>query len=267
MSKDLVEQQSQALAIADEVYGDVVIGAGMEGVSIADIGIPFLRILQALSPQVKKGPARIDGAEEGDIYNTVTQEVAKAETGVLVIPCGYKKEWIEWVPRESGGGLVQVHKSEAILSQTVKGGERGTKDVLPNGNEIVTTAYHSVLVLGGDGETSKAVISMSSTQLKKSRAWNGKMSGKKLVIGGNKVPAPTFAYVYRLTTVLEERDGNSWGNWEISDAGPVSVRDVALEAKSFYLALRAGEVDIPSAAHDEVTERTAATASDDSIPF
>ena len=61
---------------------------GFEEVTSSDIQIPFLRIIQALSPQIKKTDSEfIEGASQGDIFNTVTQEVYKADEGVLVVPC------------------------------------------------------------------------------------------------------------------------------------------------------------------------------------
>ena len=46
------------------------IGSGFEEVTSSDIQIPFLRIIQALSPQLKKSDAGfIQGASSGDIFN------------------------------------------------------------------------------------------------------------------------------------------------------------------------------------------------------
>jgi len=54
-------------------------GAGLENFTTDDMQIPFIRILQALSPQLNKQDSMyIKGAEQGDIFNTVTQEVYKA---------------------------------------------------------------------------------------------------------------------------------------------------------------------------------------------
>ena len=62
-------------------------GMGLEDVSTTDMQIPFLRIIQALSPQLKKSdPAFIEGASQGDIFNTVTNKVWGADEGVSVLP-------------------------------------------------------------------------------------------------------------------------------------------------------------------------------------
>ena len=59
------------------------IGSGFEEVTSSDIQIPFLRIIQALSPQLKKSDAGfIQGASSGDIFNTVTKKTWAGEKGV-----------------------------------------------------------------------------------------------------------------------------------------------------------------------------------------
>jgi hypothetical protein len=51
-------------------------GAGLENFTTEDMQIPFIRILQALSPQLnKQDPLYIKGAEQGDIFNTVSGEI------------------------------------------------------------------------------------------------------------------------------------------------------------------------------------------------
>lgn len=265
MSKDLEVKKSAELAVFDaELYGDVL-GAGLEGVSSADVAIPYLTILQALSPQYKKGPQRIEGTEEGDIYNTLTRRVVRGETGVQVIPCAYQKRFVEWIPRNSGGGFVASHTDASILNQTHKGGERGTKDVLPTGNEIVTTAYHYSIIVSEDGDIERVVIAMTSTQLKKSRSWNAKMMAvRPWVVKGQRVVPPIFAHSYRLTTTQDpEKNGQTWFGWVIGDAVPVVDRDIAQIAKSFYQAISGGDVAVKPI--QDVDGESA--VSRDAIPF
>ena len=65
-------------------------GVGFEGVTSSDLQIPFLRILQAMSPQLKKSsPAFLEGAKMGDIFNTVTNKLWTGDEGAvrLALPC------------------------------------------------------------------------------------------------------------------------------------------------------------------------------------
>ena len=56
--------------------------------------IPFIGIIQALSPQLQKDdPLYIKGAEQGDIFNTVTQEIYKADEGFLLFLVSSKRSF------------------------------------------------------------------------------------------------------------------------------------------------------------------------------
>ena len=80
-----------------------------------------MKILQALSPEVNKREGKyIENAAAGDITNTVTKELYTEEQGCVVIPVAYKRMFLEWQPRESGGGLIKQHTDASILSQTKK---------------------------------------------------------------------------------------------------------------------------------------------------
>ena len=102
MAKEIVEKQNTQVAMSG--FEDVTV-TGFAEVSAEDMSIPFLRILDKGSPQVnKRDGAYVEGAEPGMIYNTVANEVYDGEVGVTVIPCYFNRRFIEWKPRESGGG-------------------------------------------------------------------------------------------------------------------------------------------------------------------
>ena len=57
--------------LMDDLYAGA--GQGMENITSEDMQIPFMRILQPLSPQLIKTDSKfIKGASAGDIFNTVT---------------------------------------------------------------------------------------------------------------------------------------------------------------------------------------------------
>lgn len=210
---NLTVAEQQALALQATFATDS--GAGFEEASASAFAIPFLQILQSGSPQCKKSDgAYIKGAEEGMLYNTVTQELFSGDTGILVIPCHYTNRFIEWKLRESGGGFVAEH-----LPGTTDPTEKDDKgrDILPNSNVLVDTRNHYVMVKDAEGMLSPALITMSSTQLKKSRQWMSKMQGIKVKdAGGNFVTAPMSSRRYRITTVPESNDKGSWFGFAIA---------------------------------------------------
>ena len=71
----------------------------------SELQIPFIRLIQAMSPQLSKKKAEyIEGASQGDAFNTVTKERWDGETGLTVVPCYETTKYPEFVARESGGG-------------------------------------------------------------------------------------------------------------------------------------------------------------------
>ena len=111
MSENQVTKTSKkAVAIPKELLGSFMedAGAGTENISADDMKIPFIRIIQPTSPEVKKKDEKyIEGAQAGHMFNTVTRQIWEDE--VIVIPCGYIKKYLEFVPREKGGGFQGEH--------------------------------------------------------------------------------------------------------------------------------------------------------------
>jgi hypothetical protein len=217
---------------------------GFENVTATDMAIPFITILQALSPQVKRGDQQIEDANEGDIFNTVTGTLYAGDEGIFFIPATFKKAVVEWKPRDEGGGFVAQYDdlSEAPNAQKDANGRL----VTPEGNVLVDTAYHyGLLVDPVTGEYSPVVISMTSTQLKKSRKWNTLMSNLKLTkADGTKFTPPMFGYMYKLTTIPEENASGSWSGWEIELYGQTHSIDLYHAAKLFAENINKGLVKV-----------------------
>ena len=188
--------------------------SGLENVSSEDLAIPFLRIVQAMSPQVNARDGKhIAGCEQGDIFNTVDNTLYKGAEGVTVVPVAYKRNFLEWLPERKG--LAAVHDTSEILSKVVRS-DKG-QDYLENGNLLATTANHYVLILDGQGGFNQAIIAFGGSQLKKSKKWNSIMSGLKIrTKDGNVFTPPTFSHKYTLTTVVEQNDQGSWYGWDVA---------------------------------------------------
>ena len=233
-----------------------------------DIAIPYINILQTTSPQLNPSKAEhVEGAKVGQFYNTVSQEVSDS---LKVIPVLYQLRYVEWKPRESGGGFVEAHDADSGILSKTKRDQLTSKDVLENGNYIATTAYHYVLVQGADGNWSQAVISMTSTQLKKSRRWNSLMLTQKVQGPSGSFTPPTYAMIYNLTTVSESNDRGSWFGYQLEKAGQVEDADIYNEAKSFSTAASRGDVEAkPIVEGEPVKEAPQSNSkeSDEDIPF
>ena len=231
----VTEKKNGALATFD-MEADAQQGA--QNIAQEDLALPFLKILGQLSPEVNKRDGKyVEGAEPGKIINTVTNELFDS---INVIPCHYKRQYIEWQDRgTSTGAPVAIHEASSdIISQTTRG--KDYKDRLPNGNYLDNTANHFVLVLGKSPST--ALISMKSTQLKISRKWNSMMSGIKMK-GKNGLFTPaSFSHIYRLKTTQMSNDKGTWFGWEVSKIGPVTDQSLYGQAKTFSENISKGTV-------------------------
>lgn len=217
---------------------------GLENINQEDLGIPFLTIIQKGSPQFDKDHAdyatkKIDGCNVGDIINTVANSVVCSEGDDLdFVPCTFQKLFMEWKPRNAGGGIVKAHTDASILNECQRN-EKG-QDVLRSGNIIVTTAYFYGIMLI-DGQRVPCIIGLSSTQLKKSKQWLNMITTLKMTSpGGQRYTPPMFSHIYKLSTTSEKNDLGTWRGWVIK-VGPV-VTDPVLIAESMKYALNATKV-------------------------
>ena len=210
---------------------------GAQNISQEDLALPFLKILGQLSPEVNKRDGKyVDGAEPGKIINTVTNELYD---DIDVIPCHYKRQYIEWQDRgTSSGAPVAIHEADSdIVSTTTR--DKSYKDRLPNGNYLENTANHFVLLCGKNPQT--ALLSMKSTQLKVSRKWNSMMMGIKMQGKNGLFTPPTYSHIYNLKTVQMSNDKGTWFGWDVSKKGPVEQEDLYGMAKNFALSVGKGE--------------------------
>ena len=254
--------KAKGTAVSADLMDDIFESAG-EGASFdsSEMQIPFVRLVQALSPQInKKKPEYIDGVSQGDAFNTVTKEYWDGEKGLTVIPCFQSTKYLEFVPRESGGGFQGEIQPDSPLLQQAK--RNGAKEILPNGNELVKSDQHFCLILAEDGSSQPAIIDMKSTQLKVSRNWKTMIAMQKAdhPTKGRVTPA-VFATKWKLTSVEQTNDRGTFANWSVAKVGLIDSRDLLQEAKTFRASIAAGEVKATP------EESSSSSVNGDDIPF
>lgn len=214
-------------------------GAGFEEASRDAYAIPFLRVLQDLSPQVKKTMAGyVPGAKPGMLFNTVSRELYSS---VRVIPCHFQQQFIEWIPRKQAkgkAGFVAAHPAGTPLA--AKAMRDGAKNILPNGHELADTRNHFVLLLSDDGTVTQALLSLTSTQIKVSRRWMSQMRAAVIDIGDRIISPPSFAWSYKLGSEEESNDQGSWFSLTVTDRERVTDPQLYAQAKAFHTMLKDG---------------------------
>jgi hypothetical protein len=216
-----------------------------------------------MSPQLNKNSGNyIEGASAGDLINTVNGEVYDGNKGISVVPCAYSKKYIEWVPREKGGGIVDSNHDISIL-KSCKRDEQTRRQYLQNGNEIVETAQFFCLVT--EPEPQQALITMTSTQLGIARKWLTMLRMARVKNSeGTSVQAPMFAFTYRLGTSSMSNDKGTWNVFTVNQEGQTEL-EIAKIAKEFMSSARQGEVEVKHEQENTVS-KTDGDSKDDA-PF
>lgn len=192
-------------SLADMMAADA--GAGLSS-DPSDNLVPLVYILQPLSPQVlKRNEAFIDGAEPGMIWLRNAAEELHHEIDFQ--PCYSYKEWVEWVPRKSGGGFAGRHKDRPSEAQTYRDPERpnSTRWKMPNGNDLVETRYYVGRIWLDSGARLPYIMPFSSTGHTVAKALMTQMNSR-LTAGGT--IAPAFANLVRFNTELKKNNAGEW---------------------------------------------------------
>ena len=174
---------------------------GFETLEARDFVIPFLRVLQKLTPQADEDSVEyVDGARPGLFFNTVNQKVYG--NALQVIPLTFKKTWLEWQPNR--GGLVGRHEPFSI--KVDRSDFSHWKPFHNPENSIVETMLFFVL-LEGHFSDGPLVFPLSKTGIKHGRNWNTQIMMTRLPTGQR---APYYSSVWKLETVLNKNDAGSW---------------------------------------------------------
>jgi hypothetical protein len=213
--------------------------------------VPFLAVLQKNSPQVNpRDPSHVRGAEAGMLFNTATLKLYPAEQegeGPLALQAYMETCEVEWVPRGQGGGFVGRHELEDSIVATVREvpnpqdptGKRKIR-MLPNGHQLVTTAYHYLVLVD---TLESVVVALTSTGMQTHRKWNTMLRNKRVRNrAGQLIIAPSFATLVRLRTFWQKNDAGDWHSLAVDDLGWVTdqQKDAYEEAKRFHQLARDG---------------------------
>lgn len=218
---------------------------GFENVTTDDKALSILRILQSNSPVLQED----ESLRAGVIYDSATGEGHKE---LVVTPVGFVSCYMEYIPRDQGGGFAGRHSKASGIDLTAT--PDGNKKFLPNGNELVETAEHMVVVWPEEGNPYLALLPLSSTQIKYSRQWNTDIP--------RRAPA-MYVTKYKLSTGLDKNNKGSWYSLKHIDfVGYVNEEELALTkqaAEEYSKSLQAAEssyAKAPNTAVSTASEKT-----------
>jgi hypothetical protein len=253
----VVEQTSTALAVSDDMFAADA-GSGMEGATAESFAIPFISVLQKMSPQVDEADgAFVDGAKAGMFFENVTNTLTDGKTGVSVVPCAYRRVFLRWGPRGTPGAGFKGELAPEVVAQMRADGKIAELDgrlyvpaadgtVNPaTSDRVADTRNHYVLLIDEKtGAWTQALLSLASTQIKKSKMLMSALASVKLTGPSGMYTPPTFANTVRVTSVPESNDKGTWHGVKFELTGRVARAEVYAAAKAFHASVAAGAVEV-----------------------
>lgn len=228
----LVEINAEELALFTS-------GSGLTDISKADIAIPFLQVLQSLSPQLDPQSGEyLEDAKPGQLFNTVTKELHHS---VDIVVVDYRRSFTEWRPRAAGGGFRGEHGLDFEPVFEASRDPATGRAKLDNGNELVDSRNFYVLLLNEAGYSEPAMITMSSTQIKKAKQLVN-MIQTYVPIGLPRRSYDPWAATYLVSSQPESNDKGRWYGWKIIRKGRNTNTSSMLDAQAFRQQVRGGVI-------------------------
>lgn len=220
-------------------YGDDM-GSGIDDVSQDEMLIPFLAALHYQCPQIA-GDTKIEGAQPGMLFNTVTQELHDGAKGILFVPAVRHHVFVEWLDRDKGGGVVGVHEPESeVVTAAKASAESYGKYKSEAGNALVETFYLYGITLDEDQDvTGFAVVAFTGMRIKPYKAMITSMRHLMVPVGdGRKANPPLFANLLRLRTVPDSNPKGAFFNFKLSWANGKGIESLISPDSEAYSAAK-----------------------------
>jgi hypothetical protein len=230
-----------------------------------DNTVPFMRVLQALSPQLDDTNAKhIEGAKIGDILlPNYAGRIVPGAKGILFQPCFFYKAWPEFIPRTRGGGFkgryenrvatradVARLRGRVTLGEdipdieedvTVRKGDAGFPvwERPAAGTDLIYTRYHPGFAIFEDGQVLPYVIDMKSTGHKISKNWMSVMGSHRQANGRIE---PSWARLYRITTAKTSNAKGTFAQYVIEECPGLVDTPAYLRGRDLYKSFDSGAV-------------------------
>lgn len=221
---ELTKNEERGVMVVPD-YGDVQ-ETGFENQTKDDRSTPYLTLLQQNSPQCRdEVDGGIEGARPGMFLNTATQELYDGrEDGVVVVPAYTEHLYIEYRPREEGGGFVGVHEAGSEVVREAKSRAAAFNRLTTGGNDLTEAFYLYTVLTDGDEPTGGIVIPFTSTKIKSYKKWNTRVSTLLLPrADGRRATPPIFAHTVRVKSRMDE---NQHGKFFTVDLTPAVDGDI-----------------------------------------
>lgn len=288
---EAIVQEVPAGAIVLSDYGEYE-NAGLDNITKDDLKTPFIKLLQSNSKELAEGT--VDG-KAGQFLNTATGDLLPM-SGFNVLLIGKTWHFVEWKPRDAGGGFVASHAptSEFVKKTFAHAGKTFGKLECANGNELIESHDAFILLLDETGKTpvEAALFPFVSTKINAIKTWYTKIMTTKIP-GLKPDPVtkklnrpPLFAWRSRIVGFKDPKtakgifynvkvepfaQGGADGStaWLNSIIRPNQERDLFESAAGFYDMFKSGTLQekAQEAYEKEVNPSGAVDAQGEAVPF
>lgn len=202
-------------------------GLGNENVGGDTLGTPIIKLLQAMSPEVRS----VEGAKVGMLYDNVANTCFE---DLYASNLYFDRVFTVWKKREAGGGKEGDFASEAEAMAHI--------NTLPYPDQYSCdeTHIHYLVIFEVVDGTPKVVgpakIYLKSSGLTPSRNWNTAFAK----LEGN---PPRFASVWRMSSITQtNKKGDEWANWAFDFCGYHTDENIYNELKKTYESLSGSQL-------------------------
>lgn len=181
-----------------------------DNITQEDLILPRLEMTQALSPIVVEG-----NAKPGALLNSVDKSDLGEE--VIIIPVILRKNYIRWIPRDEGGGMLwkSDDPNDARVIEETKFG--------PDGQKPLATAYLNFLCMI-EGQAMPIIVSFSNTSY---------TAGRKLLTMAKMNGGDLFSRTYKLTSKTRTNRKGTFFVLEVEE-GTLSKKEDFANAEKLY---------------------------------
>lgn len=216
MTAAMTKQAKEVKDLTVLDYGDDA-GAGYENQDSSDTAIPMIVLLQPQSPAVlerRKDPETGVAAAPGFWYNSVTGHIREV---LHFVPATTKHVYVEWTPRDEGGGYRGQHDiSSKVVQQAIAESKNFGEYFMPAvqgepRNILQETFYVFGVVCNGEQPEGMAMLSFWSTKIKAYKTWMSRIKAVRVTAGENKIAPPLYAHLTALSSELKKfGDGSAY---------------------------------------------------------
>jgi hypothetical protein len=236
-------KEEKQLALPDFMKEEV--GLGTEALGAADVEVPRVKLIQALSPELQE----YNELKQGHFWHTL----AELDMGpqVRVTPIYIDNRFILWRPQDSGGGILAraddgVHWNPPNASFTIKlkGGAEvtwrtaptvlasgldrwgSTNPADPNSPPAATRMYNMVVTFPDMPDLPPAVITLQRSAIKVARRFIGKLKITR---------APSFGLIFQMSATEDRNSaGQKFFNYAFKADGMVEDQGTYTRNREYY---------------------------------